>query len=84
MNTDPVLRTDDEPSRPLVDWYPRGGPLRAVSLDVAGPTVLALGAVGLGVLAYAGFALARRGARTRFGELEVDRLVVRKLTVLDR
>lgn len=60
MNTDSVIHTEDETSQPLVDWYPPGGPLRAVSSHVTVPVAAALGAMALGVLAYAGFALARR------------------------
>ncbi|MDP8916218.1 MAG: hypothetical protein M3M95_03230 [Pseudomonadota bacterium] len=56
MNTDSVVRMEEEPAQPLVDWYPPAGPLRALSLPVAA----GLGALAFGALAYAGYALARR------------------------
>lgn len=68
MNTDPVIRMDEEPTQPLVDWYPPGGPLAAVSSQVAVPVVAALSAVALGALAYVGFALARRLMGDSLGE----------------
>ncbi len=55
MNTDSVMHMDEEPAAPLVDWFPPAGPLRALTV----PLVAGLGAVALGALAYAGFALAR-------------------------
>ena len=55
MNTDSVIRMDEEPAQPLVDWFPPAGPLRALSL----PLAVAASAVAVGALAYAGFALAR-------------------------
>ena len=60
MNIDSVIRMDEEPAQPLVEWYPPGGPLRAVSSHVTVPVAAALSAVALGVLAYAGFALAQK------------------------
>ena len=57
MNTESVL-AEDQPVQPLVQWYPRGGPLRAVSPDVVMVAGVALGvlltaAVALGAIAFA-------------------------------
>jgi len=60
MNTESVIRMDEEPSQPLVDWYPPGGPLRAVSSHVTVPVAAGVSAVALGVLVYAGFMLAQK------------------------
>ena len=84
MNTDSVLR-EDQPSQPLVQWYPRGGPTRAVSPDVIAVAGVAVGffltaAVAVGVIAFA--RRASRSGATR--DLSVDRLIVRKLQVLER
>ena len=66
MNTDSVLR-DEETAQPLVQWYPRGGPMRAVS-----PEVIAIGGVALGVLATAALAFAFLALTRRGGLLERD------------
>ncbi len=70
MNTDPVIRMDEEPTQPLVDWYPPGGPLAAVSSRVAVPVTAAVGALVLGALVYVGYALARRLLDDRLGDDE--------------
>lgn len=79
MNTEGVVHPEDEPVQPLVKWFPPGGVERAAPAAAA-----AGGAVVLGVLVYAGFALARAalGGRRR-GELQVDRLVARRLMGLE-
>lgn len=59
MNTDSVIPMEEQAAKPIVDWYP-SGPLRAVSPYVTTPVVAGLGALALGVLIYAGFALAKR------------------------
>ena len=59
MNTDSVIPMDEQAAKPIVDWYP-SGPLRAVSPYVTAPVAAALGALALGVIIYAGFALAKR------------------------
>ena len=85
MNTDPVIRTEDIASQPMVQWYPRAGPMRAMTSEVAGAAVIALGTLGLVAIAFGALSLARRAVQpTRLGELEVDRLTVRRLTILDR
>ena len=55
MNTDSVLRMEEEPAQPLVDWFPPAGPMRAMSV----PLAAGVAALFLGAVAYAGFALAR-------------------------
>ena len=57
MNTDSVLR-DEQASQPLVQWFPRGGPIRAVSPDVVAG--VALGVVATAALAFAVLAATRR------------------------
>ena len=79
MNTESVIRDEEEPTKPIVQWFPAGGVAKAAPAAAAGMAALVLGA-----LVYAGFSLAQAavsGARGR--ELKLDRLVVRKLTVLD-
>ena len=78
MNTESVIHPDEELTKPIVQWFPRAGAAKAA------PAAAGAGAVVFGVLVYAGFALARAaiGGR-RTGDLTVDRLVVRKLTVLE-
>jgi hypothetical protein len=68
MNTDPVVRMDEEPTQPLVDWYPPGGPFAAVSSRLTTPVVAGLGAIALGALAYVGYAMARRLLEDPWGE----------------
>ena len=79
MNTESVIHPDEELTKPIVQWFPRAGAAKAAPAAAAGA-----GAVVFGVLVNAGFALARAaiGGR-RTGDLTVDRLVVRKLTVLE-
>jgi hypothetical protein len=79
MNTDSVVHPDEEPTQPIVQWFPRAGAAQAAPAAAA-----AAGAIVFGVLVYAGYALARSamGGR-RGGDLTVDRLVVRRLTVLE-
>ena len=51
MNTDSVLHDEDEPSQPLVQWYPRGGALRSPDVVAAAAVGLALFAIAAGVAA---------------------------------
>jgi hypothetical protein len=80
MNTEGVIHPDEERPQPLVQWFPSGGIAAATPAVAAGAAALVLGA-----LFYAGFSLARslaRGGRSE-ADLVLDRLVVRKLTVLE-
>ena len=79
MNTESTIRDEDQPAQPLVQWFPSGGVAKAAPAAAAG-----LAAVVLGALVYAGFSLTRAALNGRPGrELTLDRLVVRKLTVLE-
>jgi hypothetical protein len=79
MNTESTIRDDDQPAQPLVQWFPSGGMAKSAPAAAAGLAALVLGA-----LVYAGFSLARAAVTRRHGgELTLDRLVVRKLTVLE-
>ena len=81
MNTESVVheQEEDEPVQPLVQWFPPGGMAQAAPAAAAG-----VAAVVLGALVYAGFALAQAAVRGRGSrELVLDRLVVRRLTVLE-
>ena len=79
MNTESVIHEESETVQPLVKWFPPGGVAQAAPAAVAGAS-----AIVLGVLVYAGFALARAAVGRRGGrDLTLDRLVVRKLVVLE-
>lgn len=79
MNTESVVHEEEEPTQPIVQWFPAGGVAKAAPAAAAG-----VGALMFGALVYAGYALARAAVRGRGGhELVLDRLVVRKLTVLE-
>ncbi len=79
MNTEGVVHPDEEPTQPIVKWFPPGGMARTAPAAAAGMAALVLGA-----LVYAGFSLTRAALNRGFGRpLTLDRLVVRKLTVLE-
>ena len=79
MNTESVIHEEEETPQPIVQWFPPGGVAQAAPAAVAGAS-----AIILGVLVYAGFALARAAVdRRESRELTLDRLVVRKLVVLE-
>ena len=82
----PVLE-DDEPE--LVHWYPprRHMPGSAVGVRAAGAAsvgALAMAAVAFGAMAIGALAIGRLVVgRARFRELEIDKLTVRSLKILE-
>jgi hypothetical protein len=54
MNTEGLIHPEEEPTRPIVQWFPPGGMAQAAPGAAAAAAALVLGA-----LVYAGFALAR-------------------------
>lgn len=80
MNTEGVVHPEEERPQPLVQWFPPGGIADAAPAVGVGAAALVLGA-----LFYAGFHLARSlsGGGPREADLVLDRLVVRKLVVLE-
>jgi hypothetical protein len=60
MNTDPVVHEDDEPSLPLVHWYPRGGPMRSVAPDLLAGAALTLALFAIVSVTAAAVILTRR------------------------
>ena len=61
MNTESVVHDDDEPSLPLVHWYPRVGAVRSSEVIAIAGVALALFAVAAGV--SAAVILSRRAFR---------------------
>jgi len=60
MNTESVLHDEDEPSQPIVQWYPRGGSIRSVSPDVVTAAGLAVGLFAVVAITTAAVVLTRR------------------------
>ncbi len=81
MNTEGVVHPgdEDEPTLPLVQWFPPGGMAQAAPAAAAGAAAIVLGA-----LVYAGFAIARAAVDSvHRRNARIDHLVVRRLTVLE-
>ena len=82
MIPEPVDYVDEDSSKPLVEWYSRRGPVGSITPEVVAAAGLALGLFVAGAVALG---LVRRalGGGNSLRELEVDRLVVKKLHVKD-
>ena len=82
----PVLE-EDEPE--IVHWYPprHHRPAQAVGVRAAGAAsvgALAMAAVAFGAMAIGALAIGRLAVgKARFRDLEIDRLTVRKLKILE-
>ena len=78
MNTEGVVHPE-EPTQPIVRWFPPGGMAQAAPAAAAGASAIVLGA-----LVYAGFAIARAAVESVNRRNDrIDHLVVRRLTVLE-
>lgn len=83
---DDTLDRLDEPERlpqEIVQWQPGRGPLASLHAPSVLGGVVA-GAVVLGAVALTALAIGRIGGRGRLRTLEVDRLIVGDLRLLDR
>ena len=82
MNIEPTEYQDEDSSKPLVEWYARRGPVGSVTPELVAAAGLA---VGLFVAGAVTIGLLRRlmGGGDSLRELEVDRLIVKKLQVRD-
>ena len=60
MHTESVVHDEDEPSQPLVQWFPRGGAIRSVSPDVVTVAGLAIGLFAAVAITTAAVVLTRR------------------------
>ena len=60
MNTESVVYDEDQPSLPIVQWYPRGGPMRSVSPDLVTTASLAAGLFAAVAITTAAVILTRR------------------------
>ncbi|MDB5429673.1 MAG: hypothetical protein JWP35_789 [Caulobacter sp.] len=77
--------------QPIVDWQPTHSPDGALaglgprSLSAGAAGVLAFGALALGALAIGAVAIGRLGVgRARVGTLEIDHLIVGRVSMLKR
>ena len=80
MNTESVIRQEPAPQR-LVQWFPPAGAVRSLS-----PDLVTAASIAAGVFLTTGFAIGvyyAARAHSRYRKLEVDRLVVRRLHVLE-
>lgn len=80
MDAEPFAQEDEEIAQPIVQWYPRVGALQTVSAEVVAAAGLVAGVIAAFTLMSIGRKLFGNG---RVGDLEVDRLTVRKLRVLE-
>ncbi len=86
-DTDPAALDEEQPE--IVHWYPprRHVPGTAVGMRAAGAAsvgALAMGALAFGAMAIGVLAIGRLAVgRARFRDLEIDRLTVRKLKILE-
>ena len=83
MHNDPVEYQDEDSSKPLVEWYSRRGPVGSVTPEMLAAAGLAFGVFIAGAVAVSLLRRALGGGGGSLRELEVDRLIVRKLQVKD-
>ncbi len=84
--SDSAVLEDDEPE--IVHWYPPRHQMPGVvgvrSVGAAGVGALAMAALAFGAMAIGALAIGRLAVgRARFRELEIDRLTVRSLKILE-
>ena len=79
MNTEPVIR--EEPRLKLVDWQPQTRRAHTLAPELIQAAAVAGVVFAVTSVAVGGFFLAKR-AKKHLQKLEVDRLVVRNLTIL--
>ena len=79
MNTEAVVREEDD-LQPIVRWYPPAGPLRSVSSE---PVAVAVGLFATAALIAGTVILIRRALNPELKALRVDKLIVRKITMLE-
>jgi hypothetical protein len=87
------LEDDEAPAMEIVHWQPTGrhhavevkkASVGAAAAGAAAVGAFAVGALAIGALAIGALAISKLTVRhARFGRLEIDELVVRKLRVLE-
>ena len=82
MNNEPVDYLDEDSSKPLVEWYSRRGPVGSVTPEVVAVAGLAVGLFVAGAVVVGLLRRALDGGGS-LRELEVDRLIVKRLQVND-